>query len=332
MPGTVVTDILGSQRDLMDNITLVDAKETPLFSMIEKGKEATNMLFEWPVDQNMAPRDNAVVDGKDVDSFENATQAYDTLNNRCQWARRTAMVGKLAQEVQNQAGTGDKLAYAVAKQTLALKRDIEAALCSDNEFQQASGANPSKTRGLGKWFDASNSNISALYRTPSGSIDTTAMASLTESIIQGVLQSIYKQTGQKMTYTALCGPVFKSKFKDFTMTSAGSTNVQASVRVFNENISDKKIMATVDVYEGDFGTLELVPSLFLAYDYSAGATTNADRRCYVLDPSNMKLRLNQAIKVTPLPDQGGGPRKMIDCIFGLQVNSPLKGGKFAATS
>jgi hypothetical protein len=46
----------------------------------------------------------------------------------------------------------------------------------------------------------------------------------------------------------------------------------------------------------------------------------------------LEMAFNQTPQVSPLPDMGGGPRKLIDTIFALKVLNPLGLGKFAATT
>ena len=68
----------GSQRDLLDAITMVDAKETPFMAMVPKVAAPINALYEWPVDIAEAPDDNAV---KECQIRRYLTNAV----NFCQW-------------------------------------------------------------------------------------------------------------------------------------------------------------------------------------------------------------------------------------------------------
>ena len=366
----------GSQRDLLDSITMVDAKETPFMAMVPKGSAPTNALFEWPVDVAETPGDNAVYDGTDLADGDYAagepTNSYDVMANRVQWFRRQAKIGKLAQNVQNQAGIKDHYAYSVTKKLLQLKRDAEVRFCSAN-IRQATGdtlyysakvavdagsgsTTANKTRGLGEFVNpgaSETTHIPASYKTPAASYvggyhngtawagtDTTDASALTESQVESVLQSIYEQTGKTQTLTLLSGTNVKKRFKDFTQTqfgSDGTTNVAAAsaIRSYNADLKDKRIISTVDVYEGDFGTLELVPTLWNYYNFTGGTgdidTNAADRAkgtAYVIDWDLIELRFNQLPQVTELPDLGGGRRFAVDMIAGLCVKNPLGLGAF----
>jgi hypothetical protein len=215
-----------------------------------------------------------------------------------------------------------------------MKRSMEAAFCSDQEGVEQSGATPYKTRGLGKWIQngaQSDLPVNSAYRTPTASINTTATASLTENNIQDMLQSLYEQTGKAQTYSLVCGPALKRQFTSFTRTQFASTNVASAIRVLNQKDSSK-IVSSVDIFEGDFGTLELIPSLFLAKDATVNPAAVQNGRGYVLDMDMVELRYNRKPRFQELEDRGGGPRGIVDAICALCVKSPLALGKFAPTA
>ena len=360
----------GSQRDLLNSISMVDAKETPLFSQISKGSAVINALFEWPVDVAETPGDNAVADGTDLADSDFVAGApmtsYDVMANRAQWFRRHAKVGKLAQNVQNQAGVKDHYAYAVTKKLLQLKRDMEVRLCSANVSQNTgsslyysaqaaanvgSGSTTgNKTRGLGEFLNPATdetSHIPASYKTPADSVvgryhngsawtgtDTQASA-LTESQVETVLQSVYEQTGRVQSLSLLAGPNLRKRFKDFTQTQFSSANTVSAGRQYTADMNDKKIISTVDVFEGDFGTVSLQPTLWNNFNFGTGTGTIDDQAegrnsgCgYLIDWDLLELRFNQMPQVTELPDLGGGRRFAVDAIAGLCVKNPLGLGAF----
>jgi hypothetical protein len=245
-------------------------------------------------------------------------------------------VDDLAQHVSEVAGIGKKkeMARAVSKSLEQMKRSMEAAFCSDQEGVEQSGSTPYKTRGLGKWIQngaQSDLPVNSAYRTPTASINTTATASLTENNIQDMLQSLYEQTGKSQTYSLVCGPALKRQFTSFTRTQFASTNVASAIRVLNQKDSSK-IVSSVDIFEGDFGTLELIPSLFLAKDATVNAAAVQNGRGYVLDMDMVELRYNRKPRFQELEDRGGGPRGIVDAICALCVKSPLALGKFAPTA
>jgi hypothetical protein len=330
---------VGKREMLADFISLVDAKEKPLLAMIPKSKELTNMLMQWQADNYDEPSMEGIADGVDVENFENAAENRALLKNYCQKVRRTAMVGDIAENVSNVAGASSgEMARALSKKTEELSRDIEAILCSDGDAQEeASSALPYKTRGLGSWISNTPQTVLPVptaYLTPAASLNATAIASVTEDgEFRPVLKSMYQQRGKRQDFTLLSGTDFRERITNFTRTSSGSTNTQVAVRAYNQDMNGKKIVNVVNVYEGDFNTVNIIPSLLLARNTSTGAVQAAtNRRAYVLDLSMLELRWNRMPRVKQLEDQGGGPRALVDAIFGLCYKNPLIGGKFHATT
>lgn len=339
MAATLITSQTGIRQDLSDLIAVVDAKTCPVISMAKKGAEPINPLTQWQADAfNAATVPAGVLSNTDVSSSDFVDNAANRvlLSARIQKFREVPSVDDLAQHVSEVAGIGKKkeMARAVSKSLEQMKRSMEAAFCSDQEGVEQSGATPYKTRGLGKWIQngaQSDLPVNAAYRTPTASINTTVTASLTENNIQDMLQSLYEQTGKSQTYSLVCGPALKRQFTSFTRTQFASTNVASAIRVLNQKDSSK-IVSSVDIFEGDFGTLELIPSLFLAKDAAVNAAAVQNGRGYVLDMDMVELRYNRKPRFQELEDRGGGPRGIVDAICALCVKSPLALGKFAPTA
>lgn len=333
MAATLITSQVGIRQDLSDLIAVVDAKTCPVVSTAKKGSEPINPLTQWQADSFAATTvPSGVLSNADVSSSDFIDNAANRaiLSARVQKFREVPSVDDLAQNVSEVAGVGKKreMARAVTKSLEQIKRKMEAAFCSDQESQEQSGSDPYLTRGLGKWIQngaQTDLPVNSNYRTPTASIVTTATASLTESNVQDMLQSIYEQTGKVSTYSLICGPALKRAFTGFTRTQFASTNVAAAIRTLNQEAESKKLTSTVDIFEGDFGTLELIPSLFLAKD---GSTDEQLSRGYVLDMDMIELRYNRKPRFQELEDRGGGSRGIVDAICALCVKSPLGLGKF----
>jgi hypothetical protein len=342
---------LGRREEIANLISLVDAKDTPFTSMAKKGAEPKQTLFRWQVDSLPEPKTDGVVDGTDVTAgdFENyvktdAKQYRNELAAYIQIFRRQTRVSKLTQSsVTNIAGVKDELANNVSKAMLMLKRDMEKTFCSDNESQAektvGSTIVPYKTRGLDKWIVKAadkdlNENATIVpdeFCVPYDPVDPTnssiaegALADLNETQIQNLLTSIYKQTGQFKTYDLLGGPLLKRAFTNLVYTSkeSSATNQLESQRSFNRNASDSSYTSSIDVFEGDFGGLRLHPSLFLK-NHKVG---------YVIPFDLVEVRYGGHVaEVTALPDNGGGPARMIEAVAGLVVHNPLAFGKLDLT-
>lgn len=333
MPGGVMErEQVGKREWLADTITIADVREKPLLAMIPKGKKVVATLARWQADSYEDPSTAGVIDGEDVSSFEDAAKNRQELKAYVQKFRRTAKVSEMAEDISDVAGAPEgELARSLDKKLEEIGRDMEAAIGSDNDTQADDGGKPYKLRGLGSWIQATAQSVlpvPAAYLTPAASIDTTAMASLTETLVKGVLKSVYTERGKAQSLTLVCGTDLKTAFTNFTAFKGADANCYASIRTYNADLASKRIISNITIYEGDFNTVRLVPSLLLA-----NGTTNAPtRRGYVLDPELLEICWSKKPVVNRLPDLDGGPRAVIKAIFTLKCLNPLGLGKFAATS
>lgn len=339
MPATPITTVKGQREDLSDAMVLIEPGDTPLFSLCKKSKEPTNVLFQWPADRYNDPQTAGVMADADVSSFDDQHANRELLSGRIQKVRRAFQVDDLVENVADLAGVGRKQAFnkAGAKALVELKTDIEAIMGSDNDSQVQSGAStPYKTRGVGCWINSSAFTFSdtatavpAAFRTPAASINTTVTTSLTENNVIDVLESMFKVRRARRNYDLVCGTSLKRAFTNFIRTQAGSTNVMSSVRTFSSNVEDKKIVNTIDIYEGDFGVLSLHVSTYLANGATAAVSA---ARGYVLDMDLVSIGFNRKPRMEELENRGGGRRGFCDAIFGVAVSNPQVLGKFAATA
>jgi len=337
MANPVVSDILTfGQRDLLDYITLVDMKDTPFFTLLPKGSTPDAVTVEWPVDNQVAPTSaiNAgAVDGTDISDFDSYQDDYAILSNKVQWFRNAVMIGEMAETVQNQAGIPRQRAYAIKKKMEQLKRQVEIRISGDDEMQAPTGTNPSQFRGIGKWIQATAQSVSPVptaHLVPTASVYTGTLAALTETNLQAVLTSQYSVTGQTRTRQLIVGTSLKQNFTSYIRTQTSSANVMSSARFFTAPVDAKKIVNTVDVYVGDFGTYELLPSLWLNYSF----TTNLGdiRRGYAIDTERWQLSFVHPMKIKELPDNGGGERFMVHTKLTLKGLNPRDQAKFASAS
>jgi hypothetical protein len=167
--------------------------------------------------------------------------------------------------------------------------------------------------------------VAAAFRTPAASINATATGSLTETEVQAVLQSMYQVTGTMNSMMLVCGPELKRAFTGFTRFAGGTDNKAGlSVRTFTQSAESKKIVASIDSFHGDFGVLDIVPSLFLAKDQVEASQL---RRGYVLSSEMLELRYGRRPRFQELEDAGGGKRALVDAIAALVCHEPQRIGQ-----
>ena len=334
---------VGKREDFADVIAMVDYKDTPFTSMCPKGTEPANTLYDWQMDAYAAVALGGIVDGTDVATtdYVNPAAQRAKAHGRIQIFRTAFMVSDLAQNVSDVAGIGRRgeMQRAVKKAIVQLKRNQEATFCSDQDSQADNGTLPYLTRGIGAWVNAGEVTITdaatacpAAFVTPAASVVTKTTATTLESDLNNVTGSIYQQTGQQKDFDLLCGINLKAQFSSFAawVPSAVTT---VPLRRYNQDATSKSIIATVDFWQGDFGSLKLILSLFLAAGAGgAGAANIKNGRGYLIDWDQLELRYNRMPGYQENPNLGGGPRGYVDSVAGLVVYNPLGLGKIAPTA
>lgn len=355
--GSTATTGPSKREDLADYIALIDAKDTPFTSMAPKGKDLGNMFHRWQVDQYETATDTGFVDGIDAQTTGHASAGVqesgasvshglsygplvsnhrrnsDELSNYGQYFRRATKVSPLAAQVTTPAGERDLLAAGVAKKTVELKRDMEKTFLSNNAPVVGTASVPYQTRGMGAWIQllGSDSTVgSSVYTvaqsTPSDStVDITGTANaneLTEGKLQGLLESIYGETGNVRSYNLVCGTKVKRFVTDLTSTSVESVTTTSStaatgVRSFNQNLGDTTLKNTIQVFEGDFGTLTLFVDSFVPDAYTG----------YVIPMEMTEIRYGMLPRVQTIPNSGSGEGRIVEAVASLVVKNPKGFGK-----
>lgn len=331
---------VGKREDFADVIAMVDYRDTPFSSMCPKGTEPANTLYDWQMDAYAAPALGGIVDGVDVANtdYVNPASQRAKAHGRIQKFRQAFMVSDLAQNVSDVAGIGRRgeMQRAVKKTIVLLKRNIEATFCSDQDSQADNGTVPYLSRGIGAWINAGEVTITdsatacpPAFVTPAGSVITKTTATTLESDFNNVTGSIYSQTGQQKDFDLLCGINLKAQFSSYAayVPSAVST---VPLRRFNQDANSKAIINTVDFWQGDFGSLKLILSLFLAANSAVANVING--RGYLIDWDQLEMRYNRMPGYQENPNLGGGPRGYVDAVCGVVVYNPLGLGKVAPTA
>ena len=318
-----------NREDLLDMLTIVEPTQGVITSLAGKGSKPGALFTEWGLDAYNVPEFPGEEEGEDVITFDNPAKKRERIGNYQQKIRRTWMVSEEQQETRT-AGIKDEVANAKARAFIELKRDIESVLASDQEMQTT---NPTKLRGLGTWVQNGAQTVNAVptaYRSPTGHINATATASLADSDLNGVLQSVYEQTGNDMArYTLVAGPALRAAVTQLQRSAGAGAGNPYTV---NQDAKSHKIDLKVSEYQGDYGRIFVVPSLYNGRTSGGSLTNQAKARGYLIDPDMIKLLYMALPNQKQLEDQGAGPRGFISVILTLCVKSPLGLGKFAATS
>ena len=242
---------VGNREDLSDVIYRIDPTDTPFMTACEREK-ATAVNHEWQT-QALASVDtaNAVLEGDDA-TTDAATPTV-RLGNVCQISDKVARVTGTQQAVEH-SGRDDELAYQEMLKGLELKRDMETLLVGVNVAKVAgSDAVARKTASILSWIKT-NTSKGAGGADPSAADGTGTRTdgtqrAFTEANLKAVLQSIWNSGGKPDTI--MLGGFNKQVMSTFTGRATPT-----------EETKSKKIVAAVDAYESDFGTVKVVPNRF----------------------------------------------------------------------
>jgi hypothetical protein len=294
------------------------------------------------VDNLFPPNFSGVLEGVDASTFDNAAENRARIGNYVQKFWRKWAVSDIV-EAADVAGVSNEVANAKMKKLREIKRDIEAAIGSDNEMQADNGSVPYLFRGLGMWIGGTQTvhAVPTLFTTPANSLNNTTTSSLTETNFNTVFQSIFEQNGGKRAYTLFAGPNLKKYISLFQRVTGASGTTQTYQVV--QAAEQHEIDLHVDLYNGDFHTVTIVPDLFnglLSQSQGASGTVGASfplsnqsrARGYVVDPDLVGIGYMIGLNNQELPDQGAGRRGLIKCVLTLMCKNPKGLGKFYATS
>jgi hypothetical protein len=311
MPTFSAHEAIGQREDLADVIYDISPQDTPIMSSIGKGK-ATAVYHEWQTDAlASANTSNAAVEGAD------ATAATLTptvrIGNYTQIVQKTTQVSGTLESV-DKAGRKSEKAYQLAKASAELKRDIEAIITANQGRDAGSSTTARKMGSLLSWIKTNTNKQSA---TTAGADPTTIGVStrtdgttrtFQESMLKDVVQKVFSSGG---TPTLLVvPPALKQVVSGFTGLTQHRYNSNATAEI--------TILAGADLYQSDFGVLQIVPNRFMR-----------SRDALVLDPEYASLNYLRAFQTNDLARTGDSEKTQILAELTLEVkNEAAHGGIF----
>lgn len=255
---------VGNREDLLDKITNISPTDVPFTTMADSGTTSST-LHEWQTDALAAAAQNAQLQGDDV-TFAAATPTA-RIGNRTQISRKEVIVSG-TQEAVNKAGRNSDLVYQMSKRRDELKRDKEFVLLSNQAPVTGNPSTAPQLRPLCGWLttNVDRGTGGANGSTSAAATDGTQRA-LTLAMVTTAQQNAWTQGGKPSFL--LCGP--KQRGVLTTVMGGAATKFYA--------VEDKKMTATIQAFEGDFGLVKIVTDRFVR-----GGQTGADREVFLLDP------------------------------------------------
>lgn len=331
-------NVVGKKTDWANYITLSDEHETPMLRVLPKGPKPVNVVKHYQADTYNTPVPNSWPDGKDWDTFKSAGQNRKELTARVQWFVQTAAVSKLAEDVADTAGITDELAHEIPKKMTEMAREMECSAASDQgEVADAGDSITGNSfRGVGTWVQAgaqtdAGTVVDASIRPNSAQIYSDVKANLTEDQIKQMLQQAWRSTGSKSMKTGFVGTQLKKQFGSFQFYIPTSLSTQATARIITRGEDATVLGNTVDVYDSDWGKVELHISRWNAFNGFGGVTTSTvgDWRGYFLNTERWAWLWNQKPTVYKPEFKGGSYKAAIDAIVMFLCWNPIGESKVA---
>lgn len=289
---TYTSNYTSSMREsIADAITNIAPTECVFTNSIKKGK-AKAKYEQWQEDTLTAPSAaNAQLEGDDVSATE---ITYPT--NSANYTQYSYKVFKLADvmEYVDKVGRSSEQAYQKGRYLSMLKTDVEYDMLNTAASSAGDATHARASCGV-KGFITTNDNDWA-------AAETTNV--LTEDIYNDAMQDAYDQGG-KVTLNIVGGKVKR-------IISAFNGNNKITV---NTDDSDRKVINTVDFYEGDFATVKVVLSRFLAVD-----DTNYYSSLF-LQPDMWEQLILMPYRTIQLAKNGPSTTWMIDVEYTLKCRS-----------
>ena len=259
---------VGIREDLADIIYSISPTETPFMSGVAKTK-ATNTSHQWQTDALADVAANAAVEG--------AAISYPTLSATTKLTNYTQISTKAVQisgtnEAVTSAGRANELAYQVAKSAKELKRDMETALLSNVAAAAGSAGSPTrKLGGVQTWISTNVSAGAGGSGAGGGAIRTDGtQRAFTEDLLKGVLVQCFNSGGNPNMI--MVNAFNKQRLSGFT---GGSTRFDAA--------EDRRLITSIDVYESDFGTMQVAPNRFIRQANATSAKRGQDALVLEMD-------------------------------------------------
>ena len=279
----------GNREDLLDIIVNISPTETPMLSGFGKGK-ASGTLHEWMTDSLAAGSDGRVIEGAVFTAV--ALAARTRVGNYCQINRRSFEVSDTLDAVDKAGVKGGEYEYQLAK---ALK-----IMATDMEVDIVSGVSGAGTTAAARKSRGVLSFISSNVETGSATPGTQA---LTESMYNDSLQTIFDSGGNPDTTYA--NGFQKRQISAFT--ASQTRNIEAS---------SKKLIASIDVYESDFGMQRIILDRYMTSTIIAQ-----------LQKEMWKIAMLRPVKHTPIAKVGSSRRGMTEAEWTLESLNEAASGQ-----
>lgn len=299
---------VGIREDLSNLITRIQQNDAVFCNAIGTGPKAKSTLFEWQTDEIKAPDgDNKHVEGDDT-AIETANPTV-RLNNHTQIMKKSASTSGTADAVTT-AGREKEHNYQIVLRSEELVQDMEARFVGNYAKSAGNATTAPETAGAEAWIQQSNRGVGGVDPSLDGvtaATDGTARA-FTEGLLKDVHQKCWSAGGKPTML--LVGPRQKQA-------ASGFAGIATQYRE-NKGTTQATVLAAADVYVGDFGTINIVPS-----------NIKRDETAMLIEPRRFKKRYLRSPEKSDLARTGDSRKTQIIAEAGLECSSPKASGIIA---
>lgn len=262
-----------NREDLLDLITNVDPYDTPWVTQAPKTR-ASHVVHEWLTDTLAAATTAGAIEGDDYSYTATTTPAR--VLNVTQIFRKDIGVTETQRAV-NPAGFTDAYAYEIQKATKELARNIEKTVFANVTTATGSSAAARQMKTFESFITTNTAFVTAGAAT-----GTSAVAGIVAANdFNGILQTIYEAGGNPEQ--AYVSPAVKRQVSAFTVSNQ------------NRNIAavEKKLVAALDMYDSDFGLIQIVLDRWVPQatntSTATGSATDVSGRIFFLERAKNRL-------------------------------------------
>jgi hypothetical protein len=288
----------GNREDLSDLISIISPLEAPAYDRFGSVK-ANGRLHEWQTDSLAAAAANSNIEGE---AFAGTARTpTNRLNNICQVMIKQFSITD-TQNIVDKAGRSSESAYQKTKALKELKRDCEFALFASAATASITGISGATSvaplmRSINDW------QIGVVAQTGvSGQVTAVTM---TEQNFNANLQTAWGN-GAKIN-TVYCGGAIKRVISAWATTTSRPRDIGTGT----------KIVQRVDVYDSDFGQLDIV------LDRYVGSSS-----VFMLDDNLWKKAELVPVREKAIADTGLAANTMIWTQWTLEARNPTGNAMF----
>jgi hypothetical protein len=295
-------DAQGLREQLSDRIYEISPMDTPFMSGAGVGERAKQTLVEWQTD-SLAAADgtNAHLEGDDT-AFSTPAATV-RVGNYTQISKKSVIISGTL-EVVDKAGRRSELSHQIAKRGRELKRDMETIFLRAQAGVAGSAGVARTLAGINAWvksnddFGAGGASPTYTSGVPSAVRTDGTQRAFTETILKSVIQSTWTSGGTPRIL--MVGPFNKTVVSGFS-----------GIATRNFDLSRPQpaaVIAAVDVYVSDFGTLRVIPNRF-----------QRERDGWVLDFEYISVRYLRSFMTERLAKTGDAEKRHLLAEYTLEV-------------